>query len=1584
MRRRALFGIVALALAVRLYGLDFDQGHFFHPDERAIANAVLKLSFSPFQWNPEFFAYGSLPFYVAKAVTAPLSALKPWFASYDGALYAGRVLSALWGAATVLLLFFFGRRLYGDKPALLASLLLALAVLPLQNAHFFASDTPLTFFVLLAVHFFGRFSDEGRPRDALLGGAAFGLALATKFSAAPLAVPLICAVFLRYRTEREPYKAGFFLFLSGLTALVTFALAQPYAFLDFPKFSHDVLEQSRMVRRAGLFAFTNQYVGTSKLLYPLSEMALWGMGPLLFLAALAGTLKAAARFRRATAAELVALAWVVPYFVVTCTFDVKFPRYLLPIYPFFVLWGAKLLTDAAERGLPGRLARAAVVGATAVYALFFLSIYARPHTIVTASRWFYAHVPPGAKIVSQDWDEGFPFPLPGFSPDRYRITNFGWYEEDSPEKIARLARELAAADGVVLQTKRLYGAVTRAPAKFPLTTNAFRLLFSGDLGFVLAKDVASRPGLFGISLPDELADESFTVYDHPKWLWFENRGRLSAEEIERKVLAGRSSRAVSRRDMLLARAGTPAGATGPPAAPGPGPERGGLASTLLVILLVEALALAAWAVLASLVPSRPGLWALSKGAGVLLFGYVPWLLASLGLAPFARPALLGTAAVLVLLGGWLFRKRGLSIPEDARRTEAIAGAVFLFFLAARLLNPEIFWGEKPMDFSFLNALYRTTILPPPEPWFSGTPLSYTYFGSYLVAAFGKALGIAPGVMFNLGIPLAAALTATSVYAAGTFLAGPRAGLFAVLLAVAAGNLAAPFLAIHPRAGLWEIFWDSSRVIPAGINEYPLWTFLFADLHAHALVMPFTAGFTALLVLFLTRRHAGTAPFSPAGVAGWSLLAGLFLGAVQVTNGWSIPTYLALLFFLLILSWWTGRGGGFAAALAALLKDVVLPAAGTLAFAWLLYRPFWKTFTRMPPNFGWEPGPYARPLEFLEIWGFFLVLVVPFLFLAFRRSLLARSGLERLTRGQRIAFLLLAGLVALSLVFRAGSSAAAPVRTLGAALFAFALLVALRKETAEEDRLPAALAAFSFAIFAGVETVHVWDRMNTVFKFYLEAWIFLSLAGGAVLVRLLAREPFPGKRPWRVLTAVAAALALFTSATATVGALSINRVEGPRGTLDGTAYQRRTSPEEKAAYDWLNRSVTGIPVLAEAWGPSYQEFARVSMNTGLPIVVGWDYHVTQRGQTRADVERRKADVATLYGSPDRAAVEAVLKRYHVALVWVSALEQKTYGGDPAARFREWKDLLTPVYENPAVTIFAVRGSFQGGVPATTIEKVDLPPGTAVEAAPGAAPAQDPLGKVGQPRAAAVDAKGNVYVADFVNNRIQKFDPKLEPLLAWGRRGSRPGEFKDPCGIAISPAGEVFVADTWNSRIQVFTPEGKFLREWNHGFFGPRGVAVDGSGTVFVADTGNGRVVRSTADGRKELEWGTRGSGPGQLSEPQGVAVDGKGRVYVCDNNNARLGVFGRDGVLLRTIPVPGWRREVFSEPYAAVDASGTIWVTVPRESEIRAFAPDGALKTVWKGGVGDVKWDKPVGLALLSGNRLLVTDIENRILVVPKP
>jgi len=163
-----------------------------------------------------------------------------------------------------------------------------------------------------------------------------------------------------------------------------------------------------------------------------------------------------------------------------------------------------------------------------------------------------------------------------------------------------------------------------------------------------------------------------------------------------------------------------------------------------------------------------------------------------------------------------------------------------------------------------------------------------------------------------------------------------------------------------------------------------------------------------------------------------------------------------------------------------------------------------------------------------------------------------------------------------------------------------------------------------------------------------------------------------------------------------------------------------------------------------------------------------------------------------------------------------------------------------------------------------------------------------------------------------------------------------------------------------------------------------VAVGDDGSVFVVDTGNGRVVRASADGTKEAEWGSRGSAPGQLLDPQGIAVDQKGLVWVCDNGNARLLAFDRDGKLRKTIPVPGWQRTVFSEPYVAVEPGGTVWVTVPLAHEVRAFAPDGTLKTSIVSGPGEPLFDKPVGILLLPDKKLLVSDIENRLVVLGRP
>src|SRR5207249_202943 len=102
---------------------------------------------------------------------------------------------------------------------------------------------------------------------------------------------------------------------------------------------------------------------------------------------------------------------------------------------------------------------------------------------------------------------------------------------------------------------------------------------------------------------------------------------------------------------------------------------------------------------------------------------------------------------------------------------------------------------------------------------------------------------------------------------------------------------------------------------------------------------------------------------------------------------------------------------------------------------------------------------------------------------------------------------------------------------------------------------------------------------------------------------------------------------------------------------------------------------------------------------------------------------------------------------------------------------------------------------------------------------------------------------------------------------------------------------------------------------------------------------------------------------QFIEPVGVAIDAADQVYVSDNGNGRLQIFTRDGKLVGSFPVAGWRQAAFSEPYIAIDARGTIWVTVPAAKEVRSYDATGQLlRTITGTSVAGVTFATPMGIA----------------------
>ncbi len=1562
--------IFAFALAVRLVGLDWDQQHHFHPDERAIADHVgrLSLSWNHLELNPRWFNYGTFPLYIFRAVADGLGFFFPELLKYDNLLLVCRAIIGVAGALTVLLLMRLGTRLYSARVGLLAGLLLAAAPAHIQNSHYATTDIFLTFMVLIALSGAVGIVHRGAWRDYVGAGIGIGLAMATKFSAAPLFAPVGVALLVRLYRDRRLGPA----FVGGVVTLLATATAffvgQPYAILDYQAYMKDILEQSVMVRTAGTFPYTWQYYGTPKYGYELSQIVLFGMAPALGLVAIWATLRQAFGILRTSGETLVLLGYVVPFFLVTGWFEVKFVRYMLPIYPVMCLWAAAWLAQRTPQTALMRVLTWIVVGCTLLSAAALMSIYTRPHTVVTASEWVHRYIPPGTKIVSQHWDEGFPFSLPGYSAGRYDPYEMPYYEQDNPAKMKDISAHLAGAEFLVLQTKRLYGAVTRAPHRFPLTSKYFYLLFGGDLGYTLVYDHASRPGLLGFEVPDELFDESISVYDHPKVLIFQNTGHLSEEEIYDKVMRGFPSKQLTRNDLLLARAGDHE--LGAMAA-----ETTMVRSSWLALLwfgaVVEILGLSTYAILYRWLPVS-GIYALSKVIGVLLFGYIPWLLAGMHQVEFTRTTLAVTLLIMAIVG--LIARRGW--PQRPTRHEALPTEVlfwgsFALFLIVRAFNPEIFWGEKPMDFAFLNALTRTTELPPPEPWFAGSSLHYSYFGHYLVAALGKICTIHPGVTFNLAIGLFGGLTTVAAFAFGCALSDRwRVGVLAAVFATLMGNLAGPreVLSRGWRNMNFDYFWATSRVIKDTINEYPYWSFLFADLHAHLLVMPFSLVF-ATLVLWWARRDELRAPVRSAALL---FLLALSLGAIMVTNTWSSFTYIPLFPFILLAVFLTRTHGGVLRWIWHLGTQVVAPILIVLPFAIGLYFPYWQSWSAPESNWGLENDNFVQLWDYVNIWGLFLFILIPYLFVTWRRQLLGLHR-DRLGIVRALVMWLVAIAIAASLYFS--------TRTGLVLLAALGFHLGLSRHVTPRHRLVLLLTGFGFAVTAGCDFIHIWDRMNTIFKFYLETWFIFSGAAAAAAYELW-RGAFRSRwirTMWRMGFVACVAIALFTGVTATAGVISTKRVKTPRPTLDGIAYLPLHDPHDAAAYEWLNQNIRGIPVITEAYGPSYQEFSRVSMNTGLPTVLGWDYHVHQRAQSWVDINKRKSDLEKLYTTDSEDAAQAILQKYHVSLVYVGNVERKRYAGGNLERFREWNDLLSTVYQNAGVTVFGVKGRFTTQRVATIEE---IPPEEGTEASPPAGEA----GELRQPRGVAIARDGTIYIADWDNNRIQAFTRELEFVRKWGDKGELPGQFKQPGDIAIDANDTVYVADTWNQRVQVFTIEGKYLREFGGAWYGPRGVAVAADGRVYVADTGNHRIRRFSPAGQEEINWGGNGSEPGQFKEPIGITIDSQGQVLVCDNGNARVQIFDANGQQVGSFPVDGWDSKAFSEPHITLESDNIIWVSVPLQKVLRAYDRKGTLlREIFGEQNGKTYFKVPLGIAYDRGTRdLVVTDLENNIARMPIP
>jgi len=478
-------------------------------------------------------------------------------------------------------------------------------------------------------------------------------------------------------------------------------------------------------------------------------------------------------------------------------------------------------------------------------------------------------------------------------------------------------------------------------------------------------------------------------------------------------------------------------------------------------LAVELLGIAALplaAVLFRHLPDRG--WALAKPLGLLAVGWLVWFpLSVVAALPYSRAWIAGTIVVFLLANLALLRLddvRAALMGMLARErvyivlVEVVFTGAFALMAWIRSFTPAVVDQEKFMDVAFLSGIWRAPHLPPPDPWLSGEPINYYYFGHYLLATLAKLLGTVPAIAFNIGIALIFALTAVAVFGVATNLLAaigrpasgrlpedvrgtsvaptrlglaPVAGLVSVLLVLILGNLNGVQVAWQQAVSLstgaaaplpnpWALFthrefwldynwWSPSRVVQPSntINEFPAFSFILADLHAHVLALPFAALALALALSFVLARGEGlrvygtriTGPVTLGGAA-------VVLGALYALNGWDLPTYLALALLALVIQQWLAHARRIDSVL---LLDLFAVGAVLVALAVLLYLPFYRSFVSPSQGVGLVPG-YARSPISQEFAIYGLPLAVAGSYLVWRLASWAGAALAAAEADGRLA------------------------------------------------------------------------------------------------------------------------------------------------------------------------------------------------------------------------------------------------------------------------------------------------------------------------------------------------------------------------------------------------------------------------------------------------------------------------------------------------------------------------------------------------------------------------------------------------------
>lgn len=592
---------------------------------------------------------------------------------------------------------------------------------------------------------------------------------------------------------------------------------------------------------------------------------------------------------------------------------------------------------------------------------------------------------------------------------------------------------------------------------------------------------------------------------------------------------------------------------------------------------------------------------------------------------------------------------------------------FLFFMYIKGFNPKAYGNtEKMMDYGFMTSMYKTMYFPVEDFWFAGESLNYYYFGQYLMTFITKLAFTTVPYGYNLAVGVGFAFCVALVYSMSCQImkvyAAHKKKKFSGAIPHAAGAIAALAVAIAGNGhyivfgklvpALWDIlqiqgdkpgYWFPSSTRYIGyipdtrdktIHEFPSYSFILGDLHAHVINITFVLTIIAVLFSFLlgrkekmalaVRQRRGGERTEMSFVREVFQLpvfaVGFMIGIFMMTNYWDFPIYFIVSGAVILVS--NAIICGFDK------RTWILTAAHAvivLGVGFAVALPFNIHF--VPMANGFLPTETHTPLyQLIILWGIQFFVVIGFV-IALVSKQVKKAAEEKTEKHRFFAFLenlhisdlfvLILGLCAIGLVFSPE-------------------------------------VVYMSDIYGGE-----YKRSNTMFKLAYQAYILFGLAMGYILTRFILLKETRRQLGCGIvgLFMVICTCGYFpTGVKAWFGDIT-NEDEYKGMRADQYIYEE--APMDALAIDWLNGYIEGRPVMLEANGDSYTIYNRVSVLTGMPTVLGWHTHEWLWHNDVTPVDARAADIRTIYTSQDTELVRSLLRKYNVSYIFIGSCEYEKY-------------------------------------------------------------------------------------------------------------------------------------------------------------------------------------------------------------------------------------------------------------------------------------------------------------------------------------